>query len=174
MEETTRARPAVVLVSLILAVAAAAVAAWAIVVGERGIAGVAAAAAGAGLLTADLSIRRSPVPRATFAGSLAERAVDAAILGALAWALLPDEPRAGVAAVVALSAACVATYVGAKATGLGFRVREPAVVQPLRIAPVAVGLLAGVVEAGLWASAAVSIAATVAGTVQVAGQEEPA
>jgi hypothetical protein len=174
MEETTPARPAAVLATLAPAVLAAGAGAWLVLVGEERWAGAATVLAGAAALAADVRIRRIGSARSTFAGSLAERAVDAVLLGALAWELMPTEPRAGVAALVALSAAFVATYVGAKATGLGFRIREPASLQPLRVAAVAAGLLAGAVEGGLWAAAAVSLGGLVAGSIQVAGQEEPA
>ena len=157
-------------VAFTLAVLAAGAAAWLVAAGERTGAGVAVLVAGAGLAMGGRF--RGAGPRASFAGSLLGRAVETAPLAALAWTLLPS--RAGVAAVVALAVSFVVSYVHVKGTGLGFSAPEHPALLPLRMGAVAAGLLTGWVEAGLWASAAVSAVGAAMAVAAVAGQEEPA
>jgi len=159
-------------VAFTLAVLAAGAAAWLVAAGERTGAGVAVLVAGAGLAMGGRFRSGGAGPRASFGGSLLGRAVETAPLAALAWTLLPS--RAGVAAVVALAASFVASYVHVKGTGLGFSAPEHPALLPLRMGAVAAGLLTGWVEAGLWASAAVSAVGAAMAVAAVAGQEEPA
>lgn len=167
----TRARPGAVLMFAAAAVLAAAAAAVLVVRGERVLAGAGVAATGAALALADL-LARGGAARARFAAAIVQRAVDGAVYGALAWALMPAAPRAGAAALAALSTSYVAGYLRAKATGLGFEVGGSLSAQPLQLAAVAVGLFAGGVEAGLWVAAAIGVAATAARIREVAVAEE--
>lgn len=169
-----RTRPGAVLAILVAAAAAAGAAAYLTLITEPRAAGIAVAVAGAALILGDLRSREGGQPRLLFASSVAERVVDGTVFGALAWALMPAEPRAGAAALAALSAAYVATYIRAKATGLGFDVEEPRFLQPLRMGAVATGLLTGAVEPGLWAATAVGVGGVVARTVEVAMRRETA
>lgn len=159
-------------IAFALATVAAGAAAWLVALGERVGAGAALALAGIALLWAARvpGVRRAP--RTSFASSLAERAAETAPLAALAWTLLPS--RAGIAAVVALAAAFVSSYLQVKGIGLGFSTSERPALLPLRMASVALGLLTGWVEAGLWVSGAIAVAAAAAASAEVAGQEEPA
>lgn len=171
MEQTIHPRPSAVWTILVGAVLAAASASIFALLGELALAGAAIGIATLALLVAGWSARQLGDQRVSFAGSLIERAVDAAILGSLAWALLPA--RLGVAALVALSGSYVAAYVRVKAAGLGFEVHAWALAWPLAMAALTVGLVAGAVEAGLWGAAAISIAAALARSLEVARQREP-
>jgi len=172
MEQTIRPRPSAVWTILVGGALAATSAATFAVLDELALAGAATGIAALTLLVAGWSARQMGAPRVRFVGSLLERAVDAAILGSLAWALLPTRP--GVAALVALSGSYVAAYVRVKGEGLGFEVRAWALAWPLAMAALTVGLVAGAVEAGLWGAAAISIAAALARSLEVRGQGEPA
>lgn len=168
-----RIRPATVLTLHLSAVAVAAVAAFLILDDRSTVAGVAALISGTALVTAGIALTDLDAPRLTFVDAAAERAVDAALFAALAWALLPEEPRAGVAAIVAVSASYVASYVRARATSLGFVLGRAGAARVLRLLAVIVGLLAGEVEGGLWAAAAVALWVAVARSLAVRRMEEP-
>jgi len=170
--ENIHPRPSAVWAILVGAVLAAASASIFALLGELALAGAATGIATLALVVAGWSARQLGDERVSFAGSLIERAVDAAILGSLAWALLPARP--GVAALVALSGSYVAAYVRVKAAGLGFEADAWGLAWPLAMAVLTVGLMAGAAEAGLWGAAAISIAAALARSLEVAGQREPA
>lgn len=174
MEQTIRTRPSAVWMILVGAVLAAASAVVFALQDELTLVGAATGTATLGVIVVRWSAAQMARPRATFVGSLLERAVDAAILGSLAWALLPRDPRAGVAALVALSGSFVAAYVRVKAAGLGFEVGAWPLAWPVAMAVLTLALLLGVVEAGLWAAAAISIAAAVTRSLEVARLQEPA
>jgi len=171
MEQTIRPRPAAVWTILGGGALAAASAATFALLGELALAGAATGIAALALLVAGWSARQLGDERVSFAGSLIERAVDAAILGSLAWALLPA--RQGVAALVALSGSYVAAYVRVKAAGLGFEAGAWRLAWPMAMAVLTVGLMAGAAETGLWGAAAISIAAALARSLEVARQREP-
>ncbi|HEX6207063.1 MAG TPA: hypothetical protein VF058_01770 [Actinomycetota bacterium] len=171
MEQTIRPRPSSVWTILVGAVLAAASSAVFVLVDELQMAGAAAAVAVLGVVVAGWSARESGEPRVGFAASMLERIVDAAILGAVAWSLLPE--RAGAAALVALAGSYVAAYLEVKASGLGFEAGAWGLAWPLAMVVLAAGLVAGEAELGLWGAAAISIAAALARSVQVARQREP-
>lgn len=166
-------RPWTVAALLSLAVLAAGGAAGLILLDAPGPAGVAVGIAAVALAAGGNLAARAGAPRLRLVASTSERAADAAVLGALAWVLLPGSPRAGAAAVTALSAAFVAAYLRVKGTGLGFRMAAWPPFQPLRLAAVALALLTPLVEAGLWGAAAVGVVEAGGQTARVAGQEEP-
>jgi hypothetical protein len=147
-------RPGAFLLLLAVALAGAGSAAALVIVGEERGAGVTVAVAGGALLGAARRADRSP--RFLLLEGVTERAVEAAVLGAIAWAALPDDSRLGAAAITALGASYTAAYFRVRAMGLGFRIGDAGV---LRTAPplmVAVGLVAGVVEISLWTVAVLS------------------
>lgn len=175
MEATgTPPRPGAVVALLVLAVLAAGAAGGLILADLQVPAGVAVVVSAATLGTASRLVRGRVTPRLRFALSVSVRVVEAVVLGSLAWALLPGSPRAGVAAVAALSAAAVAAYLRVKGAGLGFRTEEWAAFQPLRMAAVALALLTPLGEAALWAAAVIGVTEAAGHTVRLAGQGEPA
>ncbi|MGH2725005.1 MAG: hypothetical protein ACRDI0_12265 [Actinomycetota bacterium] len=97
--------------------------------------------------------------RLTFADATMERLLDAAVLGAVAWAALPERPVIAAAALVALAASYLASYLRAKAVGLGFPVEDRPAVRGVRWGIVALGLLIPpALAVALWASAGMSLA----------------
>lgn len=132
--------------------------------------------AAGGLLTlAGVKARDPGSPRLRFADAVTDRAVDALVLGAAAWSALPGEPGRAAAAVAALALSNVASYLRARAAGLGFRVDEPLYARPGRLSFVAIGVLEGPEAQGaLWVAAAVSLLGIVAGAAAVSRQRERA
>lgn len=165
------ARASVVVLVLFLAVAGASLAAVLIVNEEPTLGGLATATAAITMLLGASWAWDTGAPRLLFADSAAERVVDALLLGAVAWAALPEEPRLGAAALVAMVASYLASYLRARAAGLGFRVEESMAERGSRTGLFALGLVLGWVEAGVWAWAALSCVAAVRRTRGVAGQQ---
>jgi hypothetical protein len=158
-----------------LCVAASAVAAW-LVVASRPVAGgaVAAAAVGASFL-AGLGARRSREARLVFADHAVERVLEASLFGAVAWAAVPEEPWTAAAAVSALVASYLASYLSAKAIGLGFEIHERVPYRSARPLLAVVGLLfPRILDVALWAAAVISLEVVVRHSISVARQKEPA
>lgn len=172
MTRVTNARP--VLLLAWAAIAAAAAASALLLAGSGRIAAVPVALAGAALVPAGRRARRNAGPRSVFVDSVAERAVDAMLLGSVAWVALPEAPRLAGAALAALVAGYLASYLRARAVGLGFRVEESVADRSVHLGGLALGLATGYVEVALWAAAAWSIAVTARRAFDVARQGEPA
>jgi hypothetical protein len=160
---------------LALAVMASATAAVLVIVGRPVIGGaVAAAAVGASIL-AGLAARRSGAARLVFADHTVERILEASLFGSVAWAAIPDEPWTAGAAVTALVASYLASYMSAKAIGLGFEVRERVPYRSVRPLMAVVGLLfPAILDLALWAAAVISLEPVVRHGTSVARQKEPA
>lgn len=158
---------------LALAVVAAGGAAWLVIDGRPVPAGLATLGAAMALVLVGYRARRMGVPRVLFTDSVAERTTDAAVLGGVAWAAMPGAPRVAAAALTALGMAYLASYLKARATGLGWELRESVIDRGVRMGAVSAGLLSGFVEAGLWISAAWSAAVLVYRAREVGRQGEP-
>lgn len=157
-----------------LATAAAVLSAVLVVVDLRVAGFIAALVSGSILQLAGVKAAETPDARLRFADSLAERTVDAVILGTLAWVAFPEEPGAAAAALVALVASYLASYLRARAVGLGFVVEETPLVRPLRMTFVALGLLDDpAAQIALWVATAVSLQTIIVRAVAVARQKEP-
>ncbi|HWC33085.1 MAG TPA: hypothetical protein VG709_08160 [Actinomycetota bacterium] len=166
-------RPAAVLAPLALAVASAATASVLVLIGQPLAAAMATAVAAGALIFGGIRAREAPASRLPFADAVAERAVDVAVLGGFAWAALPEDPAAAAAALTALVSSYLASYLRAKATGLGFAVDEPAFVRPLRLVLVVLALFRPENAAvALWAAAAVAAQSIVRGAALVARKRE--
>lgn len=105
-----------------------------------------------------------------FAESMADRLLDACLLGPLAWVWRGTEPRVSALALVGLGAVFTASYQRAKAASLAYRVSEGLGYRVGRVALPAAGLLTGWVEASLWAFATLTVAATSVRASNVAAQ----
>lgn len=151
---TPTARPAVP-VPLLVAVALAGGAAALVVLDAPLFAGASVAAAGGALVVSASWARGSP--RLTFADAAVERVLDAVVLGAVAWAALPGRPLTTAGALVALAASYLASYLRAKAVGLGFPLQDRAAVRAMRWGIVGLGLLIPpALTAALWVAAGAS------------------
>jgi hypothetical protein len=157
-----------------LAIASASLSAILVVVDQRVAGFVAALGSGSALLLAGAKADDTQDARLRFADSLAERTVDAVILGTLAWVAFPEAPGVAAAALVALVASYLASYLRARAVGLGFVVEDALLVRPLRMTFVALGLLDhNAAQIALWAATAVSLQTIIVRAVSVARQKEP-
>ena len=166
------ARPAAILALLGLAVVGGVAAAALVLLGRPFPAGIVTAVAGGTLVLA--GVRASGAPRLAFADAVAERAFDAAVLGALAWATARSDPIAAAAALTALVLSYLASYLRAKATGLGFPLTGPALVRPARMALLSAALLIpDAAEGAIWLVALVSLQAVVREAASVVRQREP-
>ncbi|HEX2031540.1 MAG TPA: hypothetical protein VHL78_09085 [Actinomycetota bacterium] len=153
-----RVRAAAILSLIAAAAVLAALAAALILVGRETPAGVGVAGAGALLILAGIRAREAKSARLAFADASLERAVDAVILGAVAWAEIGARPLVSAAALVALGASYLAAYLRAKSSGLGFPLGDSLIVRSVRWTIVALGLVfPSLLQLALWVSAAVSV-----------------
>ena len=147
-----------------------------LVVTSRPVAGgaVAAAAVGASIL-AGLAAGRSGAARLVFADHAVERVLEASLFGSVAWAAVPEDPWTAGAAVTALVASYLASYLSAKAIGLGFDLHERVPYRSVRPLLAVVGLLfPRILDVALWAAAVISLEPVVRHGISVARQREPA
>jgi hypothetical protein len=169
-----RDRPAVG-VALLAAILLAAGAAAALVLTDRWpLAALATAVAAAAVTVTGRRAKYTEDRRLTFADSAAERTGDAVVLAAVAWATI-EEPAVSAAALSALVLGYLATYMRAKATGLGFMVEESLIARGSRIGLVVLGLAwRDALGPALWAASAVSLFSVMREAVEVGRQREPA
>jgi hypothetical protein len=160
-----------VLTVTMLAVAAAVVS-GALIVADQRVAGfLAALVSGSALLLSGIKAADAADAGLRFADSMAERAVDAVVLGTLAWVAVPENLAVAAAALIALITSYIASYLKARALGLGFRVEETPMFQPARMAFVALGIL-GASAPALFVATAVSLQAIIVRSAAVARQKE--
>jgi hypothetical protein len=135
--------------------------------------GVAAAVAvGASFLA---GVAAKPSARLVFADHAVERILEAAVFGSIAWAAVPADRWTAAAAVTALIASYLASYLSAKAIGLGFELRERVPYRSFRPLVAVLGLLIpAILDVALWAAAVISLEPVVRHGMSVARQREPA
>ena len=163
--------PWLLVVSLLGAVAAAA-----LVVGRRPIpAGIVGLVAVLASIVAGAAARRSRDPRLVFSDHAVERVLEASLFGTIAWVAVSEAPWTAAAALAALVSSYLASYLTAKATGLGFEVRERLPYRSVRpLFPVLGLLVAPVLDVALWAAVAISLEPFARHGLAIAKQEEPA
>lgn len=103
--------------------------------------------------------------------SFADRLFDASVLGASAWMLREEEPAASAAALVALAASFLGSYVRARGNSLDYRVEESVITRGIRYGFVSAALLAGMPASILWALAVFLLLAAAVRSSQVAKEE---
>jgi hypothetical protein len=171
--ERTRSTPPVAAWLLAITIVGAAGAAGLVLTGRPAAAGGLAAAAGVASVLSGLRARQSGEPRLVFADHAVERVMEALLFGAIAWAATSASPWTAGASLAALVASYLASYLPAKATGLGFRVTERLPWRTVRLSLVAVGLVvADLLPVMLWAAATVSLEPVVRHGLAVARQRE--
>jgi hypothetical protein len=89
-------------------------------------------------------------PRLLLFHSVAERALDAAPLGAIAWAALPEEPRLAAVGVAALGVTYLAAYFRVRSQGLSFDAPVALLSRPIPLLLLATGLLVGELYVAMW------------------------
>ena len=174
MDVASGDRPAVGVALLAVILLGAGAAAALVLTGRWVAAGVATAVAAAAVTVSGRRAKYTEDRRLTFADAAAERTGDAVLLAAVAWATI-EEPGTSGAALAALVLAYLATYMRAKATGLGFGVRESLIARGVRIGLVVLGLVwRDALGPALWAASAVSLFSAFREAVEVGRQREPA
>jgi hypothetical protein len=158
-----------------LTIAASAAAATLVVLSRPVAGGVAAAVAVGASILAGVAAKRSGSARLVFADHAVERILEAALFGSIAWAARPDEPWTAAAALTALVASYLASYLSAKAIGLGFELRERVPYRSARPLVAVLGLLIPeILDVALWAAAVISLEPVVRHSMSVARQRESA
>jgi hypothetical protein len=174
MDVASGDRPAVGVALLAVILLGAGAAAALVLTGLWVAAGVATAVAAAAVTVSGRRAKYTEDRRLTFADAAAERTGDAVLLAAVAWATI-EEPATSGAALAALVLAYLATYMRAKATGLGFGVQESLIARAVRIGLVVLGLVwRDALGPALWAASAVSLFSVFREAVEVGRQREPA
>jgi hypothetical protein len=159
------------LAASLLAAVAACVAAWAILERRTLLGGLATAAAGAGLLAGGVLAHGGHRLRERTIDSFVDRLFDAVVLGSIVWIERSVRPGAAAAALVALAASFLGSYVRARGNSLDYRVEESMITRGIRYGLVAVALLLGLPTWILWALAAFGILAAFVRASQVAKEE---
>jgi phosphatidylglycerophosphate synthase len=106
--------------------------------------------------------------------ALADRGWDGAMLGALAWMAHGVDTAIAVAALIALCASFISSYIRARGASLGYTVEESHVTRGVRYGLVVYGLAFDALRWTLWTAAGISILAVVVRTMQVAKEEQVA
>lgn len=153
-----------------LAAAGIAVATWLLVARRPEGAGWAALGAGTCLVLAGILLRPAD-RRIRVLLSFADRAFDGCVLGALAWVSREGEPSTAAAALVALAAGFLASYVRAKGGSLGYGIEEGVVTPVLRYLLLSFALLFGWTPWAVWVVAALVVLAAAVRSSQVAKEE---
>jgi len=141
-------------ISLAVGVTGTTAATWLVLIGERSLAGWAAAVACAGLTCAAVTSHRDAT---RFLGAVAYRLFDAALLSAIAWSARFTAPSVSVAALLAIVGGFLAAYFAAKGRALGYDVDASTVNRFLRTGLVAVALLGGNLSFWMWTLAVLSL-----------------
>ncbi|MBI3649298.1 MAG: hypothetical protein HY240_11220 [Actinobacteria bacterium] len=105
------------------------------------------------------------------ADALLDRVWDGALLGAIAWAARAHSPAVAAAALGALGASFLSSYVRARGAALGYSVEESHVTRGLRYGLVALGLLLASPFWPVCAAAGVSVLALLVRSSQVLKEE---
>jgi hypothetical protein len=159
---------------LLVAVLSAGAAATLVIVGHPLAAGLLGGGAVGASILAGLGAREGREPRLVFADHAVERLVEAALFGGVAWAAVAEEPWVAGAALSALVASYLASYLTAKAVGLGFEVRERLPYRSARPLLAVAGLLfPRALGPALWAATAISLEPVIRHGRSVARQREP-
>jgi hypothetical protein len=175
MDRSTLERPAVGYTLLALILAAAGVAAALILSGRFALGGLVTAVCAGAVIVSGRRGKYTGERRIAFADSAAERAADAVILGAVAWATIEDEPAAAIAALAALVFGYLAQYIRAKASGLGFDVEESLLARTFRVGLIVLGLaFRPALGIALWLASGVSLFSVAREWAEVGRQREPA
>ncbi len=153
-----------------LAGAGIATATWLLLVRRVAPAGWAALGAGSCLVVAGTMLRPAD-RRIRVLLSFADRAFDGCVLGALAWVTRDAEPQTAAAALVALAAGFLASYIRAKGGSLGYGIEEGVVTPILRYALLSLALVFGWTPWAVWVVATLVLLAAAVRSSQVAKEE---
>lgn len=143
---------------------------WRLLDRDAPAAGWAALAAGSCLVIAGVLLRPGD-RRSRVVLSFTDRAFDGAILGALAWVARTGEEAVAAAALVALAAGFVASYIRARGGSLGYGIEEGVVTPVVRYGLVSLALVFDWTPWAIWVVATVMLLAAAVRASQVAKEE---
>jgi hypothetical protein len=146
------------------------VATWQLLERRAETAGWAALASGAGLVLAGVLLRAGD-RRARVVLSFSDRAFDGCLLAALAWVSRVGDRSTAAAALVALSAGFLASYIRAKGGSLGYGIEEGVVTPVLRYGVLSLALILDWLPWAIWVVAALMLLAAGVRASQVAKEE---
>lgn len=153
-----------------VAAAAIGVATWQLIDRDPHVAGWAALVAG-GCLVAAGAVLRAEDRRARVVLSFADRAFDGCILAALAWATRSTDASVAAAAIVALAAGYLASYIRAKGGSLGYGIEEGVVTPVLRYGLLSLALILDWTSWAIWTIAWLMLLVAAVRASQVAKEE---
>jgi phosphatidylglycerophosphate synthase len=102
---------------------------------------------------------------------LLDRLWDGVILASIAWTARDAAPHVSIAALAALGASFISSYVRARGASLGYTVEESHVTRGIRYALIVAGLAFGWLGWTVWATFGISVVAVLVRTSQVAKEE---
>jgi phosphatidylglycerophosphate synthase len=102
---------------------------------------------------------------------LLDRLWDGVILASIAWTARGSASHVAVAALAALCASFISSYVRARGASLGYTVEESHVTRGIRYALIVAGLAFGWLGWTVWATFGISVLAVLVRTSQVAKEE---
>jgi hypothetical protein len=127
--------------------------------------------AAAGLLVGGVLAHGGRLLRERTLDSFVDRLFDGVVLGAIVWVERSDRPGVAVAALVALAASFLGSYVRARGNSLDYRVEESMVTRGIRYGLVVLALLLELPVWLLWTLAVFALLAAFVRASQVAKEE---
>jgi hypothetical protein len=159
------------LASSIMAAVTSVAAAAAIIDRRMALAWALAAVASAGLLVGGVLAHGGRLLRERTLDSFVDRLFDGVVLGSIVWIERIDRPTAATAALVALCASFLGSYVRARGNSLDYRVEESMITRGIRYGLIVVALLLDLPEGLLWVLAVFALLAASVRASQVAKEE---
>jgi phosphatidylglycerophosphate synthase len=135
------------------------------------LAALATAVAGAGLLVGGVLAHGDRLLRERTLDSFVDRLFDGAVIGSIVWIERADHPPAAAAALVALVASFLGSYVRARGNSLDYRVEESMVTRGIRYGLLVLALALDLPVWLLWALAVFALLAAFVRASQVAKEE---
>jgi CDP-diacylglycerol--glycerol-3-phosphate 3-phosphatidyltransferase len=145
--------------------------AWAIVDRRLVLAGAFVAVAGVGLVAGAVLAHGGKLLRERTLDSFVDRLFDGAVLGSIVWVERTQRPGAAAAALVALAASFLGSYVRARGNSLDYRVEESMVTRGIRYGLLVAALGLELEPWTLWVLASFVLLAALVRASQVAKEE---
>jgi hypothetical protein len=169
--QTRIRRRGTALAASVVAAFASVGAALAVIDGRTGLAAALAGVASAGLLLGGVLAHGGHLLRERTLDSFVDRLFDGAVLGSIVWSERLERPDAAAAALIALTASFLGSYVRARGNSLDYRVEESMLTRGIRYGLVVVALALGLPAWSLWALAVFALLAASVRASQVAKEE---
>ncbi len=129
------------------------------------------AVAAAGLMVGGVLAHGGRLLRERTLDSFVDRLFDGAVLGSIVWIERAERPEAAAAALVALAASFLGSYMRARGNSLDYRVEESMVTRGIRYGLIVLALALGLPDWLLWVLSVFAILAAFVRASQVAKEE---